>query len=79
MVLPWPAPGQERGNRAHAVAVGAARACVAADTGRTLAMLPAELMGHAGARSVRRGAAAIIATDLLAGARLPAIWREARS
>ncbi len=66
MVLPWPAPGQERGNRAHAIAVGAARACDDPNqTGAVLASLPALVMGYAGARAARRGAAAQIAADLL--------------
>jgi processive 1,2-diacylglycerol beta-glucosyltransferase len=65
MVLPWPAPGQERGNRAHAIAVGAARVCEPRDTGAVLANLPVLAMGHAAARAAGRGAAARIATRLL--------------
>ncbi|HEX4454153.1 MAG TPA: hypothetical protein VH143_24990 [Kofleriaceae bacterium] len=66
MVMPWPAPGQERGNRAHAIAVGAARACEPSATGATLVELPALAMGRAAAHAARRGAAARIAADLLA-------------
>jgi processive 1,2-diacylglycerol beta-glucosyltransferase len=65
MILPWPAPGQERGNRAHALEVGAARACSPEATGAVLAELPALAMGHAAAHAARRGAAAKIAADLL--------------
>lgn len=67
MVLPWPAPGQERGNRAHVIAAGAARACAPGETGAVLAALPALAMGCAAARTARRGAAMKIAKDLLAG------------
>jgi processive 1,2-diacylglycerol beta-glucosyltransferase len=67
MVLPYPAPGQERGNRAHAIAVGAARACAPRETGAALANLPVVAMGKAAEHAARRGAAAHIAADLLAG------------
>jgi processive 1,2-diacylglycerol beta-glucosyltransferase len=66
MLLPWPAPGQERGNRAHAVAVGAARAVDdPRATGAALRDLPAFAMGRAAARAAIRGAAAAIAADLV--------------
>jgi len=69
MVLPFPAPGQERGNREHAIAIGAARACEPDQTGAVLETMPALAMGHAAARAARRHAAIHIARDI-AGARL---------
>jgi processive 1,2-diacylglycerol beta-glucosyltransferase len=70
MVFPWPAPGQERGNRAHAVGVGAAialdQASALGPSLRQLACQPgvAVEMGMSAARSARRGAAARIAAAL---------------
>lgn len=75
MVLPWPAPGQERGNHAHAVNGGAALALVAPDDAgaclRSLAVSPERVAGMARAalRLAVRGAADAIATDLLGHAR----------
>lgn len=76
LVLPYPAPGQERGNRAHAIAAGAARACAPRDTGAVLAGLPVVGMGRAAERAARRGAAGRIAADLLAGQRAVSGRRE---
>jgi processive 1,2-diacylglycerol beta-glucosyltransferase len=73
MVFPWPAPGHERGNRAHALAAGAA---VAIDDPRRLgatlaafARQPGRVveMGMAAARAATPGAADRIARDLLRG------------
>lgn len=72
MVLPWPAPGHERGNRAHALTAGAAVALAdARQLGPTLGRFvrePGRLvqMGLAASRAVTRGAADRIARDLLA-------------
>jgi processive 1,2-diacylglycerol beta-glucosyltransferase len=66
IVLPWPAPGQERGNRDHAIAVGAARACEPRHTGAVLASLPVLAMGRAASHAARRGAARAIAASLVA-------------
>ena len=73
MVLPWPAPGHERGNRAHALEAGAAVALDdARDLGPTLGRFvqePGRLveMGVAASKAVTPGAAARIARDLLDG------------
>jgi processive 1,2-diacylglycerol beta-glucosyltransferase len=73
MVLPWPAPGQERGNRDHALAVGAAAALDAAsETGAAIERLVGETgqlqaMARAALRAASPGAADRIADDLLAG------------
>jgi processive 1,2-diacylglycerol beta-glucosyltransferase len=72
MVLPWPAPGHERGNRAHALGAGAAVALAdARHLGTTLSRFvqdPGLLvqMGVASSKAVTRGAADRIARDLLA-------------
>lgn len=72
MVLPWPAPGHERGNRAHALTAGAAVALAdARQLGATLGRFvqePGRLvqMGVAASRAVTRGAANRIVRDLLA-------------
>jgi processive 1,2-diacylglycerol beta-glucosyltransferase len=77
MVLPWPAPGHERGNRAHALTAGAAVALAdARQLGATLgrfAQEPGRLvqMGVAASKAVTRGAADRIARDLLAGLQDP--------
>ncbi|HEU0031588.1 MAG TPA: hypothetical protein VFQ53_13205 [Kofleriaceae bacterium] len=69
MVLPWPAPGHERGNRAHVVAAGAARALAdPAHTGAAIASLPYVVMGQAAARAAQRGAADRIARVLVGAA-----------
>jgi processive 1,2-diacylglycerol beta-glucosyltransferase len=74
MLLPWPAPGQERGNRAHAIAVGAARAVDdPRDTGAALRELPAFAMGRAAARAAAPDAAARIAADLVDELAMPAL------
>jgi processive 1,2-diacylglycerol beta-glucosyltransferase len=65
MLLPWPAPGHEAGNRDHAIGVGAARACDPAHIAEALAKLPALAMGRAGAAAATRGAADRIAEVLL--------------
>lgn len=73
MVLPWPAPGHERGNRAHALTAGAAVALAdARQLGATLGRFvqePGRLvqMGIAASKAATPGAADRIARDLLAG------------
>ena len=72
MVLPWPAPGHERGNRAHALTAGAAVALAdARHLGATLGRFVQEpgllvQMGVAASKTVTRGATGRIARDLLA-------------
>ena len=77
MVLPWPAPGHERGNRAHALTAGAAVALAnARQLGATLSRFvqePGRLvqMGVAASKAATPGAADRIARDLLAGLPVP--------
>ena len=74
LLFPWPAPGQERGNRSHAIAAGAA---IALDDPRDLGGVLAELsprptrvaeLGRAAASAATVDAAARIARDLIASA-----------
>jgi hypothetical protein len=74
MIFPWPAPGQERGNRGYAVGAGAA---IALDDARDLGAALADLsprptrvaeLGRAAAAAATVDAAARIARDLVGGA-----------
>ena len=72
LIFPWPAPGQERGNRSHAVATGAA---IALEDARHLGTILTELspnptrvadLGRAAAAASAVDAASSIARDLIA-------------